>query len=389
MTTHVFIVDARTFKIHLEYLFAGTGAKENVIDFNNSASTILHHKVEEILAGMIADASRIRSGDQILFYLQQDSRYNGKFFGVFQACNNWSFLDNYEESGRNQYLFRELGKSLTFRALIQPLVVYAEGITEWEALDDIRSTIHPYQMLWSLIYRKLKGNRGNTMITLYEAEKLVQLIKNKNNQTAINLNNKTLSFDNDNLRIIALEGEQNNYAGRIEAIDVLPRLIAKYNARKAFEPLLQAYIVKALGTGINDSLDTSIILENSVIEWIGNEVSCGVGMQSIDVLLATVLNDCHRLCPIELKAVKADVVNLKQIQRYIDWIEQYYVPNSVSNIQPILIAKKFPNKLSPGYAMLISSFRQFNQSNAGRSEPMLYVEYGVENDQLIFNRIDY
>lgn len=26
-TTHVFIVDDKTFKVHLEYLFAGTGGK--------------------------------------------------------------------------------------------------------------------------------------------------------------------------------------------------------------------------------------------------------------------------------------------------------------------------------------------------------------------------
>ena len=35
MTTHVFIVDENTFKYHLEYLFAGTGSKDNKIDFNN------------------------------------------------------------------------------------------------------------------------------------------------------------------------------------------------------------------------------------------------------------------------------------------------------------------------------------------------------------------
>ena len=35
-TTHVFIVGTNTFKYHLEYLFAGTGAKENQIDFNTT-----------------------------------------------------------------------------------------------------------------------------------------------------------------------------------------------------------------------------------------------------------------------------------------------------------------------------------------------------------------
>ena len=31
MTTHVFIVDDNTFKYHLEYMFAGTGAKKMLL----------------------------------------------------------------------------------------------------------------------------------------------------------------------------------------------------------------------------------------------------------------------------------------------------------------------------------------------------------------------
>lgn len=389
MTTHVFIVDSRTFKVHLEYLFAGTGAKDYAVDFNNNTSTNLAPIAERILSGMIADASRIRRGDQILFYLQQDTKHNGKFFGIFKARNDWSFLDNFEELGANQYLYDDLGKSLTFRTLIEPADVYAEGITEWEALDDIRNIIHPHQMIWSLIYRKLKGNRGNTMVTLYEAEKIVQLIKDKNNQEGINLVNKKLSFDVENQKIIALEGRQNSYVGRNEEIEVFPRLIAKYNEKKAFEPLLQAYIVKVIGKGINSSLDNSIISENSEIEWLGNEVSCGVGMQSIDILLSTVLSDRHILIPVELKAVKAEIYHLKQIQRYIDWIEQYYISNAESDIKPVLIAKEFLNKLSANYTSLISSFQQFNQNNNGRCRPLLYIEYRTENGQLIFNHINY
>ena len=63
MTTHVFIVDSTTFKIHLEYLFAGTGAKDYQVDFNNSSTTCLLPVQEKILVEMIADGSRIRKGD--------------------------------------------------------------------------------------------------------------------------------------------------------------------------------------------------------------------------------------------------------------------------------------------------------------------------------------
>ena len=66
--------------------------------------------------------------------------------------------------------------------MLKPYKVYPKGVSEWEALDEIKNITSPYQMLWSLIYRKLKGNRGNTMITLYESERLISLIRNKNKQ---------------------------------------------------------------------------------------------------------------------------------------------------------------------------------------------------------------
>ena len=235
MTTHVFIVDSTTFKLHLEYLFAGTGARDNKIDFNDNPDTSLHATTENMLIGMIADGGRIRQGDQIIFYLQQEFSkkiFEGKFFGICKAKNDWSFLDN---NDHQQYLKNELGKSLTFRTIIEPHKIYAEGVTEWEALDEIKNMTSPNQMLWSLIYRKLKGNRGNTMITIYEAERLTQLIRNKNNRTELDCRNKVLSFDAVEQKIVCLNERQRVYAGRKEVINLLPRLIAKYQTGNTFE----------------------------------------------------------------------------------------------------------------------------------------------------------
>jgi len=145
MTTHVFIVDANTFKYHLEYQFAGTGAKEYRVDFLINPNINLPKKEsssEGILVEMIADSQRIRVGDLIIFYLQ-----GGGFYGVFRV-KQVPFLDNNDES---QFLKTNLGKSLTFRTLIEPYQVYAEGVTEWEALDEIKNVEFPYQMLWTLL----------------------------------------------------------------------------------------------------------------------------------------------------------------------------------------------------------------------------------------------
>jgi len=378
--THVFIVDKNTFKYHLEYLFAGTGAKDYILDFNNSSKSKLNPTRENLLISMIADLSRVRIGDYIIFYLQQSREVGeGKFYGIFKA-KSAGFLDNNNEG---QFLKDELQKSLTFRVLLEPYEVYAQGVTEWEALDEIKLIQSPNQMLWSLIYRKLKGNRGNTMITIYETERLFKLIRNKNNRQKINSQN--FSYNMDNQKIISSETKQ-NYSGRKEEINVLPRLIKKYQEDKAFESHLQAYICK--NVDIEEQLKKLLIQDNK-LEWIGNEVSCGVGMQRIDIALSLQKkNDERLMLPIELKAVQASLLNVIQLQRYVDWLEQYYIPNRISTIQPVLIAKKFDNKDSEKYLQIIESFKQFNNKNQN-CLPLKFIEYEVIEEKLQFSEVNY
>ena len=387
MTTHVFIVDWQTFELHLKYLFVGTGAKDSVVDFNNCINSQLTWQKESNLAGMIADAGRVRAGDQVLFYLQQNSAkniYEGKFFGVFQAVGDGAFLDNLDSG---QYLSSELGKSLTFRALIAPLDVYAEGVTEWEALDEIKNISSPCQMLWSLIYRKLKGHRGNTMITLYEAERLLCLIRNKNKRRSLSCAN-ALSFDQTTQRIVCSNESQPEYTGRQEPLNILPRLRQKHARGQAHEVHLQAYITQHLGKGANESLDISVFGDGQV-EWLGNEVSCGVGMQKIDVMISVTKENHQRVLPIELKCVEASVDNLRQLQRYIDWVKQYYLPNRPSDLQPVLLTKRFADKETQKYQNLINYFRDFNRENENECASLRYIEFTVGESEIVFEKIEY
>lgn len=379
MTTHVFIVDENTFKYHLEYLFAGTGSKDNFIDFNNSETSTLHHSIENALIGMMADGCRVRKDDLIIFYVQATKEHEGLFFGIFQAIEDGIFLDNF---GEKQFLKSELKKSLTFRLKIKPYEVYEKGVTEWTALDEIKKIQSPCQMLWSLIYRKLKGNRGNTMITIYESERLINLIRCENNNIALNCENKGISYDSANSKIVIVENKK-TYNGVVEKINIVPRFIKKYSEQKAHEAHLQMYITQNIGKGTNVSLDESLgIFKN--IEWIGNEVSCGVGMQRIDVMVSVNESETKRiLYPIELKAVPAYADNTRQILRYIDWIEQYYLPNRMSVVQPVLICKK-KKMLSKE---LKENFKSFNDQK--RFLNLIYIEYEVKNNSIIFSRVDY
>jgi len=375
MTTHVFIVDTNTFKYHLEYKFAGTGAREETVDFVKNHNIALHATTENNLVGMIADSQRVRVGDLVIFYLQQSFRegiFEGKFYGVFKVLQAPSFLDN---NDNEQFLKTELGKSLTFRALIEPYQVYENGVTEWEALDEIKNIQSPCQMLWSLIYRKLKGNRGNTMITIYESERLINLIRNKNNRNILDGNNFTFNAHNQKIEIC---NSANNYFGKQDKIDILPRLIYKYQRGNQFETHLQAYLMQ--------NIDKLPFFENENIEWLGNEVSCGVGMQRIDILLS--VNSANRkIIPIELKSTTAFPHIIIQIQRYVDWLEQYYVPNRPSDIEPMIISRKITDKNSVDYGNFISKLKNFNQNN--NTLKLRYVEFEISDNAVSFNEVNY
>ena len=381
-TTHVFIVDINTFRYHLEYMFAGTGARDEIIDFNNVPTSNLHYGKENNLVGMIADFQRVRIGDYVIFYLQQNlaSRvYEGKFFGIFRVRDEYSFLDNNDQT---QYLRTELVKSLTFRIILEPFEVYSKGVTEWEALDDIRNLVSPNQMLWSLIYRKLKGNRGNTMITIYESERLMNLIRSKNSRTQIEGAGYTFNSENQEIETMA---HNRMYVGRNEEINILPRLISKYNQNKAYEFHLQAYIMDAIGRGVNATLD-QILLNGNEIEWLGNEVSCGVGMQRIDVMISVNQNPASRfVIPIELKAVEVFPGITKQVQRYVDWLSLYYLPNRPSQIQPVILCEQTENL----FATANEEFSTFNTRNSELCRPIKLVEFHVDDENLVFHETEY
>ena len=68
---HVFIVDDKSFQTHLKYMFEGTGAK----DYTNAyLYDDRKEKAERLLNGMNADISRLRPGDKVIFYLQQNDK---------------------------------------------------------------------------------------------------------------------------------------------------------------------------------------------------------------------------------------------------------------------------------------------------------------------------
>ena len=206
---HVFIVNEKTLNVHLKYLFAGTGAKDYKCTFLTNNNEKIHFSKERLLVSMIADISRIRKGDSVLFYLQQTVKHEGMFFGSF-VVEEPPFLCN------DNYLENDLEKNLIFRVLLKPQEVYPKGITERECLDSLKNIDHPYEMCWSLIYRKLKGNRGCTMITDFEYSHILEKIRSKSSDKCLKCNN--LSFDNEKAEIIENKIEKNTMVKKNHSI---------------------------------------------------------------------------------------------------------------------------------------------------------------------------
>jgi hypothetical protein len=174
------------------------------------------------------------------------------------------------------------------------------------------------------------------------------------------------------------------YEGRQENINILPRLLHKLGEDQAFEVHLQAYITKNIGISSDDNLN-NLILNGATLEWLGNEVSCSVGMQKIDILLSAIQNGQKTLIPIELKCVPADESNLKQLQRYIEWLRQYYIPNRPCDIQPMLLTRK-SNNLTNSFVGLINGF---NENNRRDSKNLRFIVFEVQNNDLHFEELEY
>lgn len=222
------------------------------------------------------------------------------------------------------------------------------------------------------------------MITIYENDRLFKLLRDKNNRQTLDGGSFTYDYPTQEIQI---SKNKNIYTGRKETIDILTRLARKYKEGKAFETHLQAYVIQNIGRNRNNTLNICL-LNGMALEWIGNEVSCGVGMQRIDVMLSIPKENSRIIIPIELKAVEAEIKNIFQIQRYVDWLEQYYIPNRISDIQPTLIAKKTVDKNSLDYKDMLNSFKDFNRKNKN-CFPLKYIEYEIVNNDLEFAEVKY
>jgi len=365
--THIFIVNDITFKYHLEHMFAGTGSGERIPSFLTNANVDMHHSTERNLVGMIADISKIRRDDNVIFYLTK----RAKFYGIFKV-EQIAFADV-----NGQYLSSELNKNLSFRVLLKPCDVFAKGITEHECLDCLDGIDAPYKMCWSLIYRKLKGERGCTTIFDYEADRIKNLIKTKNENNPLQGTSFTYNNTDD---IIETTHNPKTYTGQSQSISIKNRVLIKANLGNSFEVHLQAYLMQSFASVANL---IGITINNY---WISNEVSCGVGMQKIDIMLIEEIDANVTIYILELKAWNptSDIINY-QLPWYVKWCSDYVVPNFQGKnviIKPIVVGREFSNA---------NELQNFNdvceQSSLGENvETISFVSFSYDAQNITFKK---
>lgn len=377
--THIFIVNEKTFKIHLEYMFAGTGYSNFEPDFIEREKIITKADgTEKTFVSMIADISKVRKDDLVAFYVTGCK----KIFGFFKIVGK-PFYNNESDN----YLGEELGRYLPFRVRLKPYLVFSEGITEHQALDDIYNIEHPYQMCWSLIYRKLTGMRGCSFITDYEYKNLYLLISLNNKNKPLYAEHYT--YDAQNQRIIKAN-KNNFYKGNTEiSLNIKKRLLAVTNS---YEVHLQAYFTQNHDNG---PLKMLLYPDKYIKNWLGNEVVCSVGEQRIDVLSIVETKEKYYVRIIELKdeTPSKDIVE-SQIQWYIRWVAQYLVPlmnDKEVVVIPTIIAKLHKRNTSKKIAFISScdSFKNAKLSSVYKTtiSPIEYISFERSDNDITFEKV--
>jgi hypothetical protein len=303
---HVFVVNRKTFPYHLKYLFAGTTpGKSN----------------QERHISLLADIARTRRGDKVVFYLEQVG-----FFGIFEVTSDEPLY-----VPQDGYLQEYLDKPLIYRVQIKPADVYAKPVSEWEAIDELPEKSR--DILWSLLYRKLKGKRGCSYLFPNESEKLFNLLRKKNQDKPIVISDgQYYTYDAENGIIIREEGSCK--------YEDSPRSAKEHIQLGKSEADLQAWICWHLGR--DSTLDQ--IAPAQALQWFANEVYAGIGTQKIDILCIVKINNFREFRIIEIKNKKAKSKDLmEQTQRYIWWLNSYQCEPS-DKIKVFWIAKDFDKK---------------------------------------------
>lgn len=343
---HLFIADENSLKFHIEYGFVGTGYKND--DFN---------------IGLWKDIERLKIGDKIIFYVQSLK----KFFGIFEVVSE-PFFDNsnplYLEQANPSIKISEnetIRIKLRYRALIRPYRIYQEGVEEFDLIDILPPNTE--DVLWSILYRKLKAKRGNSPLFPREFNIIENKLQAINNES-LNLENYTF----ENGQIVENPNLLNYVGNTVCPINLKNQIIAGNYSEHHLHALLL------------EILPSQIFGEN--ILWTGNEVFSGAGMQAIDLMSIEQQQGQNIYRIIEVKKGHIPVTIPKQVKKYSQWVKgRFNIQNPENTIQPIIIGQKSSARQRRNRVQRIIEFNDLNLSLHTK-----YFEYevNIQENAIIF-----
>lgn len=348
---HLFIVDETSLRFHIEFGFVGTGYSSN--NFN---------------IGIWKDIQRLKIGDRVIFYVQNLK----KFFGIFRVTSNPFFdvsnpiyLQNANPSVDVNGVASEI--QLRYRALIESDVVYENGIDEFELLDILPANTR--DVLWSILYRKLKAKRGNS--PLFPTE--FQTIRGR-------------------LGLVNPNGPLNAVGYTFNSGRIVPHILQPYTGSTVRNCDIKNSIIQGvysehhLHALLLDAVPNEIFGPNT--SWIGNEIYSGAGMQAIDLM--GLVNHGHanseHFWPIEVKKDVVPIAIFSQIEKYCRWITgRFTIANPSTSIHPILVGHRATDRQRQKRSARKTAFDQL-----ALSRPLKYFEYDVDvaNNRIQFDQID-
>jgi hypothetical protein len=213
----------------------------------------------------------------------------------------------------------------------------------------------------------------------YEYKDLKRKLDEKNEGLILNSTNFTF---NSTSKEIEADNLVHNYEGVQNGINILNRLIYKSNRNNAFETHLQAYLTKHLDKAHYRNL---LLPLPDNCAWIGNEVSCGVGMQRIDLMIKQETETDVFIKLIELKdEFPYTAIVDYQIPWYLEWLSYYVVPQyseKAIHIIPTIIAK---GALS---STLKAHFERFNFNIDNVDvKPLEYIGFNIEENNITLTK---
>jgi len=341
MNYHLFIVDETSLKYHLEYMFVGTGKQNTTFDIE-----------------LWKDIARLKIGDKIIFYTQNSK----KFYGFFEVASNPFFDNNYYLQPNSMPFLGDNQIKLQYRALIQPYQVFRYGIDEFDLVDILPQSSR--DVLWSILYRKLKGARGCSPIFENEFHTIIQKVSQLNNNQVLNFHFFTF-YNNE---IIPIQNGFPYLGQRINPnLDIKQDILNDNYTESHLHALLILYLNQRQNT-----------------KWLGNEVYSGAGMQAIDILTID-NNSIFNIIEIKKNQIPNNIT--LQIEKYIDWLKNRFQCFNNNAYQPVIIGKTIN-----GNRMLENRINEFmNFNNVQLSLPLVYIEYKInrQNNTVDFYRFDY